>query len=125
MPKALVVDDAVIVRRAMARMVSRRGFEVAEAVDGPSALAALAADGDVALVLVDCLMPGMTGLDVIAHLRADARHDAVKLVLVTGLDERGAETLSGVNGADAVLLKPFRDSELRALIDRLGLQQAA
>jgi CheY-like chemotaxis protein len=125
MTKALVVDDAASFRRAIARMLGRRGYEVREAADGPAGLAALAAGPDVAVMMIDCMMPGMTGLELIARIRRERRFDGVKLVLVTGLEEAGATDVASVAGADAVLLKPFRELELAATLDRLRGQQAA
>lgn len=125
MTKALVVDDAATFRRAIVRMLGRRGFEIVEAADGASCLAALASDADVAVVLIDCMMPGMTGVEAIARIRRDRRFDAIKLVLVTGLEEGGATELATVAGADAVLLKPFRDVQLAATLEQLGVVRQA
>lgn len=125
MTRALVVDDAPMLRRAMVRMLVRRGLDVGEVGDGPAALATLAAGPVVAVVMIDCIMPSMNGVDVIARLRREPRYDAVKLVLVTGLEEGGATELARVAGADAVLLKPFREAELAAVLDRLGVPRQA
>lgn len=125
MSRALVVDDAATFRRALVRMLVRRGLDTDEASDGAAALTALAAPRDVAVVMIDCMMPGMNGVELIARLRRDARYDGVKLVLVTGLEECGASELATVAGADAVLLKPFREAELAAVLDRLGVPRRA
>lgn len=118
MMRALVIDDATMFRRAVARMLSRRGFTVQEAADGPGGLAALG-DGRFDLVLVDCIMPGMTGPEVISRVRADGSLGLAKVVLVTGLEEQPDGPL-GI-GADAVLLKPFREAALLSTLDQLGL----
>lgn len=121
MMQALVIDDEPLVRRAVARMLRRQGFDVDEAVDGAAGLGALVTHPGVELVMVDCQMPGLSGIDVIAQIRRDARYQRVKVMMVTGLDDPRAGDLAMVAGADGVLVKPFREPELIAQLDQFGL----
>jgi CheY-like chemotaxis protein len=124
MTMAMVVDDEGTFRRAIVRVLRRGGFEVCEAADGAAGLAALDARPTVALALIDYVMPGMGGLEVIARLRRDPRFDRTKLVLVTGLCDGCAE-LSRVAGVDVVLLKPFGERDLLDVLARLGFARPA
>ena len=121
MMQALVIDDQAIVRRAFARMLSRLGFAVHEADDGLAGLGALAARPDLQLVMVDCRMPGISGIEVIAQIRRERRYQRTKVMMVTGLDDPIAGELALVAGADGVLIKPFGERELRAQLDHVGL----
>ncbi len=121
MMQALVIDDQAIVRRAFARMLGRLGFAVLEADDGLTGLGALAARPDLALVMVDCRMPGISGIEVIAQIRRDRRYQRTKIMMVSGLDDPIAGELALVAGADGVLIKPFGERELRAHLDHVGL----
>jgi CheY-like chemotaxis protein len=123
MKHVLVIDDAATFRRGVARMLRRMGFVVQEAGDGAAGVAELAARPSPDLVMVDCCMPGMTGLEVIAHIRRDRAFDATRLLLVTGLEDGVAGELALMAGADAVLLKPFREAALLAQLDVFGLMR--
>ena len=109
----LVVDDEPASGRCSADFLARRGLAVREAADGLAMRAALAAEpADV--VVLDVTMPGESGLDLLADLRA--RGDDVPVVLLTacdGLDDR----LAGLGrGADDYVTKPFEPRELLARI---------
>ena len=121
MMQALVIDDQAIVRRVFARMLRRLGFAVHEADDGLAGLGALAARPDLQLVMVDCRMPGISGIEVIAQIRRERRYQRTRVMMVTGLDDPIAGELALVAGADGVLIKPFGERELRAQLDHVGL----
>jgi two-component system chemotaxis response regulator CheY len=117
MSRILVVDDDPLVRTTIRRMLA--GHEVVEAENGLVALEAFAA-GPFALVITDLMMPDHPGLPLIAALRA--RTAAVRIVAMSGGSRDGAgDPLAAARraGADAVLAKPFRRTELLALVATL------
>ena len=119
--RALVVDDSRAMRAIVAGMLQDAGFEVAEAGDGPSALAALrAAAAD--LVVVDWHLPGMTGPEIVRAIRAEpAWNGARVLMLTTEVDPaRVREALEA--GAQEYLMKPFTADHMRGKIALLGLR---
>lgn len=114
----LVVDDAEYSRSMALAMLRSIGFyTLSEADDGIVALKAIRT-GDVNLVLLDVVMPNMTGLEVLREVRADTAIDHLKIILVTAaadaktiLAARHAETR-----ADAVIVKPFSVATLQQKI---------
>ena len=92
--KILVVDDTPMNVKLLVDILSARGYVVASATDGEDALAKLAADMP-DLVLLDIMMPGLSGYDVCRRIRADAATSLLPVVLVTSLDPQ-AERLHGI-----------------------------
>nr|WP_276081819.1 response regulator [Methylobacterium sp. GC_Met_2] len=126
-PTLLVVDDDAEVREVTVTRLSEAGHEVREAASGLQALASLEADPCVDLVVLDFAMPGMNGAEAALEIRK--RWPAMPVLFVTGFADTTALTQAGAHGADAVVLKPYRDGELErkvafALTERpaLGLR---
>jgi CheY-like chemotaxis protein len=101
----LVVDDLPANRDLMARRLQRSGFQVLAAASGPEALE-LVRRGSVDMVLLDIMMPGMTGLDVLRTLRATRSPAALPVLMVTAKtdSEDIVEALS--LGANDYITKP-------------------
>jgi DNA-binding response OmpR family regulator len=114
----VVADDDPDVLRLLERRLSRRGYEVAVAADGRAALDAVRSTGPDAVVL-DRLMPGMSGEEVCAALKSDERTAAIPVVLLSAqASEREITEGFGV-GADDYLTKPFDIDELDERLRRL------
>jgi len=108
-PVILVADDEEVVRRAARRTLEKGGFEVVEAVDGPSAVAAFrAAPGRFACLLLDVTMPGLTGEQVLAEVRVV--RPGLPVILTSGFLER--DDPPGEGGPLSYLPKPFGPSDL-------------
>ncbi|HVS51184.1 MAG TPA: response regulator [Opitutaceae bacterium] len=112
----LVIDDDLAVRLRVGDLLARSGeFSLREAVDGPEGLAAaFAAPPD--LILLDIMMPGMTGYEVCAALRADPRTRELPVIVLSAAEESEAMLRALEAGADDFLRKPFFAPELRAKI---------
>jgi DNA-binding response OmpR family regulator len=111
----LVVDDDAKIVRLVRTYLEREGFRVVEASDGRSALAAIALDPPL-LVVLDLMLPEVDGLSII---RAVRRTDRTPIVM---LSARGstADRIAGLTeGADDYLAKPFSPAELVARIKRV------
>jgi two-component system copper resistance phosphate regulon response regulator CusR len=109
----LCVEDEQRVRAFMVRGLTEEGFVVQEARDAPGALAILAAE-PVELMLVDWMLPGTSGLELLKTLRA--RGEMVPVVMVTARDS-ARDRVEALNaGADDYLDKPFVFDELVARI---------
>ena len=81
--KVLIVDDEIYVREILCEMLERMGFEVVEASNGDQALAAFGSDhGDIVACVIDLTMLGMSGLELLGHVRE--LDSVVPIILVSG-----------------------------------------
>jgi DNA-binding response OmpR family regulator len=109
--KALLVDDEVEFVTTLAERLELRGFRVVVATDGQEALGLLEAEAPQVAVL-DIMMPGVGGLEILRHIREN--HPGIEVILLTG---RGStrEGIEGMRlGAFDFLVKPVRIEELIA-----------
>ena len=113
--RVLLVDDDADARRALSRFLSGLGYETAQADDAEGALGRIASI-DPALVVTDHMMPGMTGLDLLAVLR-EKRPD-VDVILVTGTEDMQTAVDAMKSGAYDYLPKPLDLDEVEAVVDR-------
>ncbi len=114
MSTILVVDDEPHIREIVGSYLAREGHEVRYAADGDAALAA-ALDGDPDLIVLDVMLPGRSGFDVLRDLRAAGRRSAV--ILLTARDDV-IDRVAGLEiGADDYVTKPF---EPREVVARVG-----
>ncbi len=108
----LIVDDDTELTALMAEYFSGRDIALAIANDGNEGLKR-ALDGNLDMVLLDVMMPGMEGFEVLRQLR---RRSAVPVIMLTARTEHG-DRIEGLNaGADDYLAKPFSPDELLARI---------
>jgi class 3 adenylate cyclase len=116
--RVLVVDDTPLNVKLLADLLGSRGYAVSTAASGGEALAKVAAEAP-DLVLLDIMMPGMSGYEVCRRLRAEAATALLPVVLVTSLDPQ-EERLRGIEaGADDFLSKPINQPELFARVKSL------
>jgi DNA-binding response OmpR family regulator len=113
--RALVVDDERPLAEVVAGYLTRHGYEVAVAGDGPTAVA-LARQDPPDLVVLDVMLPGYDGFEVLRRLRTFS--DAYVLMLTARDDE--VDTVVGLSvGADDYVVKPFSPRELMARVQAL------
>lgn len=116
--RILLVDDDPEVREAIANFLLDMGHELIEASSGAAALAALAGDAAVDLVIADLAMPGMTGFEFATTVREHWPH--LPILMVTGYaDITKLPSLPSLPGEFSLLHKPFEQHELRARIAEL------
>jgi two-component system, OmpR family, response regulator ResD len=108
----LVVDDEPTIARVVAGYLQREGYDALTASDGPTAVAADAKHHP-DLVVLDVMLPGYDGLQVMAHLR---RTRAVPVILLTARGEESDRVLGLRLGADDYVVKPFSPAELVARV---------
>ena len=132
--KVMVVDDTPHNVKLLADLLGVKGYAVVTAVTGEEALAKLPFEKP-DLVLLDVMMPGLSGYDVCRRIRADPETALLPVVLVTSLDPH-QERIKGIEaGADDFLSKPIHQPELfarvrsllrvKSLQDEVGRQAAA
>lgn len=111
--KILVVDDSGLARRRARTILEGAGFEVLEAEDGIAALESyFVAKPD--LVLLDLVMKGMYGLDVLSKLRE--LDPAVKVIVVSADVQTSSHDLVAHAGASGFVVKPFEADEIVAKV---------
>ena len=109
--RVLVVDDEPDIVALVAYHLAKAGYKVSTASAGPDALA-LARNERPALVVLDLMLPGMSGYEVLGHLRDDEATRDVAVLLLTARREE-ADRIKGLSlGADDYLTKPFSPQEL-------------
>ena len=114
----LVVDDVALNVKLLVDLLAAKGYRTCSATSGAEALAVLAVERP-DLVLLDVMMPGMSGYDVCRAIRADPAQAMLPVVLVTALDP-AEERAKGLDaGADDFLSKPVSQSELLARVRSL------
>jgi two-component system KDP operon response regulator KdpE len=119
-PRILIVDDEAQLRRALTRSLEGHEYAVREAEDGAAALAAFETfKPDV--VLLDLMLPDMSGVDVCRELR---RKHQTPVIILSVVGEEAAKVAALDEGADDYLTKPFGMDELLARI-RVALRRGA
>lgn len=118
--RVLLIEDEVNIAEAIRFLLTRDGCEVDVRPDGGSALATLACDLP-DLVILDLMLPDMSGLEILSALRADPATAGLPVLMLTakgqGRDREAAERA----GVSAFMSKPFANAEMRATVrDLLG-----
>ncbi len=109
--RILVVDDEPAIREYETSLLSELGHEVLTAADGAEALE-LARAKQPHLVLLDVMMPELSGIEVCRQLRADPRTRDIRVIVVSAVDAKRALEESIIAGADDFLAKPIHALEL-------------
>lgn len=117
LPRVLVVDDSPTVRKVVASILARSGYDVALAADGSEALAVLDQPKKVDLLLLDFVMPRMTGYELCRKLRAEPRHKALPVVLMSAKAEKIRDQFVEQTGALDAITKPFDPRALLAVVE--------
>ncbi len=114
--KILVVDDEARMRKLVKDFLSVKGYQVLEAGDGEEAVDLFFAQKDIALILLDVMMPKMDGWEVLKTIR---RHSQVPIIMLTARGEESDE-LQGFNlGVDEYISKPFSPKILVARVEAI------
>ena len=106
--RVLIVDDEQAVGQVLERFFASKGFSVALVFSGEQALARLQ-EGAFDVVLIDILLPGIHGLEVLKQ--AKQRFPDVKVAMISGLEGDELRAKARAHGADAYVAKPFDFSD--------------
>jgi chemosensory pili system protein ChpA (sensor histidine kinase/response regulator) len=109
--EVLVVDDSLSVRTALATLLGEHGFQVRTAKDGLEAIESLG-EHRPALVLADLEMPRMNGLELTAHIRANAALRALPVVMITSRTAAKHRNLAQAAGVSDYITKPYQEDDL-------------
>ena len=116
--RILVVDDEPHIRRVLSAVLGDRGFEIEMASDGVEGLDEFNAR-DFDLVILDLMMPGASGLEILSRIRSDPQRSETPVIILTakGQDTDREAALAG--GANDFLTKPFSPKKLIARIEEI------
>lgn len=118
MPLILVVDDEGPVRALLRDTLELDGYDVTEAADGPSALAAYQSERPDGIIL-DIMMPGISGIDVLREIRGSADGSDVPVILLTAAGDDKTTWDGWSAGASCYLTKPFDPDNLLSWVERI------
>ena len=118
MATILLIDDDLAGSRSIAHVLNSEGLAVRFAGDGATALAEIAREPP-DLILLDIMMPGMDGYEVVARLKADAATQSIPVIMLTALDDRESKLHALELGAEEFLAKPVDRAELLARVRNL------
>jgi len=116
----LVADDEPHIGRIIKTKLEQGPFTVTLAYDGVDAVETLERDTTVQLVILDLMMPRMTGLAVLDRMRADARWSALPCLILTAAGQDHQEVEARQHGADDFMTKPFSPKRLLARVATLA-----
>ena len=114
--KILIADDEQRMRRLVRDFLKKDGYEILEAADGEEALDAFYSNKDIALVVLDVMMPGLNGYEVLKEIRETS---GVPVLMLTAKSAEEDELLAFGGGADDYITKPFSPRILVARINAL------
>lgn len=114
--KILVVDDESRMRKLVKDFLARQGYTVLEAADGMEAMDYFYADKDIALIILDVMMPKMDGWQVCREIRM---HSKVPIIMLTARSEERDELQGFDLGVDEYISKPFSPKILVARVNAL------
>ena len=113
--RILVVEDQQDNRQILRDLLTSANFEVIEAADGETGLAAAAAQRP-DLILMDIQLPGIDGYEATRRLKADAALHAIPIIIVTSYALAGDDDKARAAGCDAYISKPYSPRQLLAKV---------
>ena len=114
--KILVVDDESRMRKLVNDFLTKKGFSVIDAANGEEAIDLFFSDKDIALVILDVMMPKMDGWEVCREIRAQSK---VPIIMLTARSDERDELLGFELGVDEYISKPFSPKILVARVEAI------
>lgn len=119
MSNILIIDDSISVRKALEITLRNHQLQSRSAISAEQALDMLAEHADYDLLMIDVIMPGMSGLDLCGQLKADPKLAHLPVILMSGNVDEDVKAQAREVGAHNVLRKPFRSEELIPMIENI------
>src|ERR1700687_5676525 len=111
--RILIADDSIVSRHLLEATLRKWGYEVMVACDGAEALELLQREDAPALIILDWMMPGITGLEVCRRIRQRGSEPYIYILLLTSKSQK-EDLIEGMEaGADDYITKPFDQNELQ------------
>ena len=116
--RILVVDDEPHIRRVLSAILGKSGFDVIMASDGSQGLDELGTE-EVDLVILDLMMPGANGLEILSKIRSDPKRADTPVIILTAKGQDTDRDAALAGGANDFLTKPFSPKKLIARIQEI------
>lgn len=120
MARIMIIEDEIDVAEGLAALLANKGHKTSVVTDGGDALARARRERP-DLILLDVMLPRVSGFDVCKMLRADPKTASAKIVMVTGLGRGGDVETAFAAGANDYLIKPFDSERLLKKIEKVLL----
>ena len=116
--KLMIVDDALIMRVLIRRMIEKTDFEVVcEASDGKDAIAKFI-QYKPDIITMDITMPNLTGLEALKEIKKIST--TVKVIMVSAMGQEALVREAVINGADSFIIKPFKEEKLIEVLEAMN-----
>jgi DNA-binding response OmpR family regulator len=119
-PDALIVEDDAVVLRLISHLLSRRGYTVRQATDGLHALALLESGPTPAVIIMDVMLPYVSGFELVTRIRSTPAWAAVPVIMLTSKSHESDIMRAFDAGVNDYIVKPFRPGEFVARVRRLA-----
>lgn len=116
--RILLAEDEEVLRMLIVDTLEDEGYEIDEACDGEEALEKIT-QREYDLVLLDYMMPGMTGLDVTEKVRLMPEKAGLRILMLTAKSQKSDQDLARQIGVNYFMAKPFSPLDLLDLVDRI------
>jgi DNA-binding response OmpR family regulator len=116
----LIIEDDPVVARLVEHLLTRRGFAVHTAVDGLQARSLLQSLPPPAVVVIDVMLPYVSGFELIAEMRRTPEWDRVPVIVLTSKSQESDVLRAFDAGVNDYIVKPFRPEEFVARVRRLA-----
>ena len=113
--KVLAVDDDTVIREIVKQILENEGYEVILKQNGQEAFEFLDNQSkplDLSLIILDVMMPGMTGIDILTRLKLHSHTNQIPVMMLTGEDKSDDLVAGYQTGADLYVTKPFTRQQL-------------
>src|SRR5688572_22683000 len=114
-PSVLVVDDDEAIRTYLTHLLTARGYAVEAASSGPEALARVAGGYSPGVAILDVMMPGVDGLEVLSRLKGI--HASLPVIILSAVGQAKTVVEAMKAGASDYLVKPFQEHDLELAIE--------
>ncbi|RMF01624.1 MAG: response regulator, partial [Chloroflexi bacterium] len=115
--KILIVDDETETGQFIVRLLRRQNYQMSTVLSGEEALAHLETNPDTEIILLDLMMPGIDGFEVLEHVKSNPATAHIKVIVVTAINRVQDKVKAFSLGAADFLVKPFNKGELIARIE--------
>lgn len=116
----MIIDDSKSIRSLVKFVLQSDGYEVVEAEDGDQGWELIQRLGDsLSLVLTDCEMPNMSGMELVEKVREQSKYDSIAIVMLTSRKEEEDEVIGLDSGADDYICKPVEPMKLQARVRKM------